>query len=64
MSNSMTVHLQIPEFIAAGLASGEMQRVGGVIRYTDNKRIIAWLRDGGKVRGGASAQFATDAIGS
>jgi len=26
-----------------------MERVGGVIRHTDNKQIVAWLREGGKV---------------
>jgi len=26
-----------------------MERVGGVIRYSDSKQIVAWLREGGKI---------------
>lgn len=46
---AITVHLEAPTFIEAGLRSGEMERVGGVIRYSENKRIVAWLREGGKI---------------
>ena len=51
---AITVHLEVPTFIEAGLRSGEMERVGGVIRYSDNKRIVAWLREGGRTAGGLS----------
>jgi len=47
--SAITVHLEVPEFIEAGLRHGTMERVGGVIRHTDNKQIVAWLREGGKV---------------
>ncbi len=46
---SLTVHLEVPEFIETALGSGSMERVGGVIRYTDSKQIVAWLREGGKI---------------
>ncbi len=52
--SAITVHLEVPTFIEAGLRSGEMERVGGVIRYSDNKRIVAWLREGGRMVGGPS----------
>ncbi len=47
--SSITVHLEVPKRIETGLASGSMERVGGVIRYSGNKRIVAWLREGGKI---------------
>ncbi len=47
--SSITVHLEVPKHVENGLASGKMERVGGVIRYSDNKRIVAWLREGGKI---------------
>lgn len=42
------VYLEIPEFVAAGLANGSMERVGGVIRYSADQQILAWLRQGGQ----------------
>lgn len=42
------VYFEMPEFIEAGLANGSMERVGGVIRYTDDQQILAWLRQGGQ----------------
>ena len=39
--SSITVHLKVPKRIETGLASGSMERVGGVIRYSDSKGIIA-----------------------
>ncbi len=47
--SSISVQLKVPEFIEAGLASGEMERVGGVIRNSGNKQIVAWLREGGEI---------------
>ena len=47
--STIQVHLNLPEFIEAGLSDGSMERVGGVIRHTDNKQIIAWLREGGQL---------------
>ncbi len=43
------VHLEVPQFIEAGLVDGSMERVGGVIRHSDNKQIVAWLREGGQL---------------
>ncbi len=43
------VMLEIPLKIAAGLASGQLERVGGVIRKTRSKEIVAWLREGGRI---------------
>jgi len=44
------VLLRVPLKIAAGLASGEYERVGGVIRNSANKQIVAFLREGGKLQ--------------
>ncbi len=39
------VIFHIPDWIAVGLASGDLRRVGGVIMRADNGRVVAWLRD-------------------
>ena len=52
--SSITVQLEVPESIERGLNSGSLERVGGVIRQSDNKRIVAWLREGGRMAGGPS----------
>jgi hypothetical protein len=31
--------------IISGLDNGEYERIGGVIRHTENKQIITWLRN-------------------
>jgi len=41
--------LDVPLKIAAGLASGQLERVGGVIRDVGSKQVVAWLREGGKI---------------
>ena len=44
------VMLEVPLKIAQGLASGQLERVGGVIRKTGGKKeIVAWLREGGRI---------------
>ena len=44
------VMLEVPLKIAQGLASGQLERVGGVIRKTTGKKeIVAWLREGGRI---------------
>ena len=43
------VMLEVPLRIAAGLASGQLERVGGVIRESGSKQVVAWLREGGKI---------------
>ena len=43
------VTLELPLKIAAGLASGRLELVGGVVREVGNKRIVMWLREGAKI---------------
>lgn len=44
----VTATFMIPESIRAGLSSGIYERIGGVIRYSDSKQVVAWLREGGQ----------------
>ena len=46
---NIELYFELPEFIEAGLASGSLERVGGVIRYSEDQQILAWLRQGGQV---------------
>lgn len=41
----LTTTFEIPGWIAAGLSNGSYERVGGVIRNTVTKEILAWLRE-------------------
>ena len=43
------VMLEVPQKTAAGLASGQLERVGGVIVDAASKQVVAWLREGGQV---------------
>lgn len=43
------LYFELPEYIEAGLANGSLERVGGVIRYSDDQQTLAWLRQGGQV---------------
>ncbi len=43
------VMLEVAPHIAMGLASGHLERVGGVIREAGSKQVVAWLREGGKI---------------
>ncbi|GAB4516689.1 MAG: hypothetical protein OHK0046_22440 [Anaerolineae bacterium] len=47
---NLEVVFEVPKFIERGLASGTLERVGGVIRDTASKQIIAWLREGSVVQ--------------
>ena len=47
--STITVHLELPPTIESGLANGSMERVGGVIRHSESKQIVAWLREGGQL---------------
>ena len=47
----LEVVLKVPEAIASGLASGVLERVGGVVRHADSKQIVMWLREGGQIAG-------------
>lgn len=39
----------VEEEVAQKLRTGEYERVGGVIRRSDNKRIVVWLRQKGEI---------------
>lgn len=39
------INFEIPESIAAGLALGKYERVGGVIRDASNGQVVTWLRE-------------------
>ena len=48
---TITVAFELPAAIETALTTGAMERVGGVVRYTDSKQIVAWLLEGGKLSG-------------
>ena len=43
------VMLEVAPQIALGLASGRLERVGGVVREAGSKQIVMWLREGGQI---------------
>ena len=45
----LKVYFELPAQIALGLASGRLERVGGIIRDAASKEIVAWLRESGKL---------------
>lgn len=45
----LTVVFKVPEWLAAGLRSSELERVGGVIRDKLTKKVVAWLHEGDMV---------------
>ena len=46
---AIEVLLEVPPAIVQGLANGTLERVGGVIRKTGSKQVVAWLREGGQL---------------
>ncbi len=46
---AIEVLFEVPPAIARGLANGTLERVGGVIRETGSKQVVAWLREGGQI---------------
>ncbi|MEQ8677898.1 MAG: hypothetical protein RLP44_03630 [Aggregatilineales bacterium] len=44
--SQLEVVLQIPRYIEMGLATGQFERVGGVVVESGSKQVVAWLRDG------------------
>lgn len=44
-TNAVTVTFYISQKIAEGLADGNLERVGGVIRQVGSKKVVAWLRE-------------------
>lgn len=43
----LNVVFDLPVALANGLQSGAYERVGGVIRDSNSKQVVAWLREGG-----------------
>jgi hypothetical protein len=43
----LNVVFDLPAVLANGLESGALERVGGVIRDSNSKQVVAWLREGG-----------------
>ncbi len=41
----INVAFDVPTAIATGLANGNLERVGGIVRFADNKQIVAWLQE-------------------
>ena len=46
---TLTTTFVLPNWIAEGLASGNYERVGGVVRDHLTKQVVAWLREGGSI---------------
>lgn len=44
---SLNVLFDLPAGLTSGLQSGAYERVGGVIRDSGTKQVVAWLREGG-----------------
>jgi hypothetical protein len=42
---AVTATFYIPPKIAEGLASGTLERIGGVVREAGTKKVVAWLRE-------------------
>ena len=47
----LEVVFDVPPAIVRGLATGALERVGGVVRETGSKQVVMWLREGAKVAG-------------
>lgn len=45
----LEVVFEVPPEIARGLASGALERIGGVIRETGSKQVVMWLREGARI---------------
>ncbi len=45
----LEVVFDVPPAIVRGLATGALERVGGVIRETGSKQVVMWLREGGQL---------------
>lgn len=46
---TIEVLFEIPVAIVNGLATGSLERVGGVIRESGSKEVVMWLREGGQI---------------
>lgn len=47
----LEVVFDVPPEIVRGLATGALERVGGVVRETGSKQVVMWLREGAKIAG-------------
>ncbi len=45
----LEVVFDVPPEIVQGLATGALERVGGVIRETGSKQVVMWLREGAQI---------------
>ena len=45
----LSVLFELPPLIEQGLATGNLQRVGGVIVDSTSRQVVAWLRDGSAI---------------
>jgi len=52
MQSLINLRFLIPAEIAKGLDAGTLERIGGVIRETNSKQVVLWLREGTQVTGG------------
>ncbi|MBE2192835.1 MAG: hypothetical protein IAE83_01535 [Anaerolinea sp.] len=46
---TIEVLFEIPVAVVNGLATGSLERVGGVIREAGSKEVVMWLREGGQI---------------
>lgn len=53
----LTVSFDVPSDLLAGLQSGVYERVGGVVRNTGTKKVVAWLRDGVIIKNDTAQQL-------
>ena len=44
---TLNVLFEIPEHLQLGLSTGILERIGGVVRDSNSKEVVAWLRDTG-----------------
>lgn len=52
----LTVLFEIPAKIPEGLATGSLERVGGVVRDFSSKKVVMWLQEGGSLASKALSQ--------
>ena len=45
----LEVVFEVPPEIVRGLATGTLERVGGVIREQGSKQVVMWLREGAQI---------------
>lgn len=53
MSSVIDLSFRVPRTIEDGLRSGVLERIGGVIRRSDTKEVVHWLKEAGDAGSGA-----------